>query len=93
MLSTELSDWRSGLGRWPDYDYGLFAGDTRAQPRHDPPRFVTRWLCQHCERHFWGTDPAPQACPGCTRPLASVGEWDLLSEYAPSWWRDPGSRP
>jgi hypothetical protein len=88
-----LLDWRS-LGRWSGYGglRGLFA-DEGGIPGLPLPRFALRWLCQACECHFVGTDPAPQYCPRCHRPLAFVARWDLLREYSPRWWRDQGKRP
>jgi hypothetical protein len=58
-----------------------------------PPRFVWRWICQHCERHYIGTAHTRQPCPACGRALALVGTWDLRTERAPRWWADPGERP
>jgi hypothetical protein len=85
-------DWRS-LGRWNVYGAlrGLLAGDD-GLTLPSLPRYVQRWLCQRCERSYLGTDPAPQYCPGCDRPLTFIAQWDLMRERAPRWWADPGTR-
>jgi hypothetical protein len=83
-----LLDWRS-LARWGSCA-GLLAGD-RISPL-PLPRFVQRWLCQACERHYLSTDPEAQPCPQCGRILGYVARWDLLSEYSPRWWADPGAK-
>ena len=69
----------------------LLAGD--GIPQVPLPRYVLRFACLHCERHYVGTDPGQQYCPDCDRPLRFTGEWDLCREYAPKWWADPGARP
>ena len=80
-------DWRSvshwgGLGRL----FSPLAGDdTTPQPRL--PRYVIRWLCERCERHYLGDAPGLQSCPHCGRPLRFVARWDLRSEQTPRWWR------
>jgi hypothetical protein len=91
-----LLDWRTAR-RWGSLFTlpRLFAGEDGI-PSLPLPRFALRWLCQRCECHFVGTEPAPQYCPRCDRPLAFVGQWDLCTERAPRWWRDaldPGERP
>jgi hypothetical protein len=92
MLRALPLDWRS-LGRWSASGglCGLFAGeDGLTLP--SLPRLVLKWLCQRCERSYMGTEPAPQYCPGCHRPLTFIAEWDLMTERAPRWWADPGTR-
>jgi hypothetical protein len=89
-------DWRTAA-RWGDLATlpRLWAAEDGI-PQLPLPRYVLRWACLRCEQHFLGTDPAPQYCPRCDRPLAYVGEWDLVEEYSPRWWRDaldPGERP
>jgi hypothetical protein len=88
LMETE---WRTA-GRWGSLPtlLGLLAGD--GTPALPLPRYVLRWLCQACETHFLGTDPAPQSCPRCHRPLGFVAQWDLAQERAPRWWADPGTR-
>jgi hypothetical protein len=90
------TDWRTvgsrGLSAWSR----LLAGDGTLPP--PLPDQVLRWLCQRCERHYVGVEPAPQFCPRCARPLAYVGTWSLRSERAPRWWHDrqaldPGELP
>jgi hypothetical protein len=85
MLTVPL-DWRTA-GRWSTYGAlrGLFAGEGGI-PALPLPRYVTRWACMRCEQHYLGTEPAPQSCPRCHRPLAFVARWDLLREYSPRWW-------
>jgi hypothetical protein len=80
-----LLDWRS-TGRW-----GLPSGlllplaAGRQPPAYTTPRFVWRWACLHCERHYVGTNSEPQPCLTCGRVLAYVGSWDLRAERAPRW--------
>jgi hypothetical protein len=85
-------DWNS-IGRWGSCVGlpSLLAGDALTPPAL--PRYVLRWLCQHCERGYLGTAPAPQYCHECRMPLTFVAQWDLMKERAPRWWRDPGELP
>ena len=77
-MLTALLDWRSGL---------FAAEDALQQP--DPQRFVSRWCCVYCERHWitaCGVEAQP--CPDCRTMLARVGGvWDLRAERSPPWWR------
>ena len=93
------TDWRTAGRHWGSLPLlRLLAGEDGI-PQLPLPRYVARWLCQACETHFLGTDPGPQSCPRCDRPLAYVASWDLATEASPRSWRgredslDPGEVP
>jgi hypothetical protein len=88
-----LSDSRTA-GRWGSLPglLTLLTGD-HPRPMPDPTRYVWRWVCQYCERHFVGTGPTRQPCPECGRPLHRLGVWDLREQFVPKWWRDRGGLP
>jgi hypothetical protein len=91
------TDWRTAGRRWGDlFTLPRLLGAEDGLTPPPLPRFVLRLVCLKCEAYYLTTDTDEQPCPRCQQRLSVVGQWDLMSEYAPRWWMDsldPGEQP